>query len=850
MHGLPKFVATVVMVALGASTIACFTWVAETAGKGSISRVFVGVATSIMILMSLISGRASAAVTHKRPFTVIDSINMTRIVDPAPFYISASHEFKRSPDGEKFVVVLRRGHFATDQVEGDLVLFKTKDVLAFVNAGRLGKRPVGEVLAGFRTSSERSPIDNVRWQGNATLTFVGRTGEQATGQVYSLDLRTHVLKRISEAPDGIFTYDTRKGALVYSAPVFPDWAERNRHGYVVGPTIISNMTITDPRNALIYDLAFFLEKPGSSKPVRLDTGLNWTAHPFGDWPLPNEISISPDGHWAIVLATARSIPSSWAEYTFIQSVLCGDDHLCHLHAGPGLHSRRLAAALNALIPTTASVPRAFGAKQYFLVDIAHVTVRPLLDAPGPSDEGFGVNPVTWSPDSKRVVLANTYLPLDIPEGRERMRRKGAPAMVEVEVPSGEYARVSDRVSSISSVRWLPGGDVRIESRAKGSASPQARYYRKRGGHWVEIPASLARWVPRRLGLRIEEDLNTPPQIVALDRKTGKVGVITDLNSQLRAVTLGHGETFEWEDRTGRRYRGGLILPPSFRSGHRYPVVLQTYGFLPREFLVNGPEGMSTAYAARALANKGMVVLQMPSDALPPPRSDSKRPPWRYDRDSENPRFVAEMEGAIDALSKRSIIDRTRVGLIGFSRAGMHVQYALTFSKYPIAAATIADSVQATPFAYVVDFGLPYPAGMADFENKRQMIGAAFWGDGIQKWIKRSPAFHLDKIRTPLRLELNGIHVPEFWDMYVLLKRHRRPVEMIHLPLAAHQVVSPAYRYMSEQGDVDWFAFWLKNEIDPDPAKAAQYERWRKLRRQGKAQHDPVDSRRVAVHSGN
>ncbi len=35
--------------------------------------------------------------------------------------------------------------------------------------------------------------------------------------------------------------------------------------------------------------------------------------------------------------------------------------------------------------------------------------------------------------------------------------------------------------------------------------------------------------------------------------------------------------------------------------------------------------------------------------------------------------------------------------------------------------------------------------------------------------------------------------------------------------------------LRQQGAVDWFAFWLKGEADPDPAKAAQYTRWRALR---------------------
>jgi hypothetical protein len=35
--------------------------------------------------------------------------------------------------------------------------------------------------------------------------------------------------------------------------------------------------------------------------------------------------------------------------------------------------------------------------------------------------------------------------------------------------------------------------------------------------------------------------------------------------------------------------------------------------------------------------------------------------------------------------------------------------------------------------------------------------------------------------------------------------------------------------VAQQNIVDWFTFWLKDEVDPDPAKAGQYARWRELR---------------------
>jgi hypothetical protein len=69
----------------------------------------------------------------------------------------------------------------------------------------------------------------------------------------------------------------------------------------------------------------------------------------------------------------------------------------------------------------------------------------------------------------------------------------------------------------------------------------------------------------------------------------------------------------------------------------------------------------------------------------------------------------------------------------------------------------------------------------------------------------------------------------------------RPVDFIYLPNGTHLLSKPTERLVSQQGNVDWFCFWLKGEEDPDPAKAEQYERWRELRKlQERNEKRPVD----------
>jgi hypothetical protein len=65
-----------------------------------------------------------------------------------------------------------------------------------------------------------------------------------------------------------------------------------------------------------------------------------------------------------------------------------------------------------------------------------------------------------------------------------------------------------------------------------------------------------------------------------------------------------------------------------------------------------------------------------------------------------------------------------------------------------------------------------------------------------------------------------------WAWYSLLSRRNMPVDMIVLPHAIHLLTKPRERFVSQQGNVDWFSFWLKGEEDPSPGKAAQNVRWR------------------------
>jgi dipeptidyl aminopeptidase/acylaminoacyl peptidase len=186
---------------------------------------------------------------------------------------------------------------------------------------------------------------------------------------------------------------------------------------------------------------------------------------------------------------------------------------------------------------------------------------------------------------------------------------------------------------------------------------------------------------------------------------------------------------------------------------------------------------------------------------------------------EGPLFTAAVEGAVDFLSDRGLIDRDCVGISGFSRTYYLVAYALTHSKRRFRAATLVEGMDGGYFQFV------------SYNIGEEVNGAQPVGEGMALWLRNSPEFNLQTVFTPVRLvglgESDG--VLDEWEWFSVLSYLHRPVEFILLPEASHQVVKPRERLVAQQGLVDWFAFWLKGEEDADPAKDPQYARWRDLR---------------------
>lgn len=701
----------------------------------------------ISALGSFLAGGNSSATAVRanalKPISVRDLIEMVRPVS------AKGHDEKISyfsPDGQHFLVLLRRGNVSDSTNDFELVLFETRSAF---------HSPKPDVLLSLRTSSNQDAAADIRWLSNDTIAFLGQIGTDLS-QVYTFDIESRKLKQITHCPETIRAFDitSDQKTLVYHADR-PEEAKgltervRQQGIAVEGQPLVELITGS---NTAWQAQEVYLERddhPGIAIPIDIPA-----PYVVSIW---SSLAISPDGKYVVIGSMLSDVPKSWADYQneIIQQAASSDSK------------------------QTAPYPVC----KVLVYDTEKKSISPLLDAP--VGLGIGIIETHWLRADNRILL-RSYLPLDIPDSVERESRKKSAYPIKVQ----------------------------IESRAIEKATSE---------EWRSASADNS-----PIKIRVEEELNSPPKLVARDSTSENQAVFMDLNPQFKELEFGKVEIVSWEVGHGMVAEGGLYLPPDFVEGKRYPLVIQTHGFDRARFSMDGRSEWSSGYAARPLAARGIIVLQAfklkDRADRDPSISDSRFgvTPEQADRNFE----ATAYEKAVEYLDDRGLIDPNRVGIIGFSRTVCFVGYLLTHTKHHFAAASLIDGIDCGYFSTVA-------FREAAWDVNQINGGVAPFGDGLKVWLKESPGFLLENVDTPIQLvALRRFSVLQQWEWFVGLSAQKKAVDFVLIPDEDgnnHLLYKPWERLIVQQGLVDWFCFWLKNERNSDPLKREQYRRWEELR---------------------
>jgi dipeptidyl aminopeptidase/acylaminoacyl peptidase len=726
------------------------------------------VATLIVLSIASASGQDQ----RKRSATVTDLVSMVKPGDPiydATFLGKniADKIALFSPNQEKFIVLLKKGVIQNNTNQYSILLWRTAEVFT---------ASTPDVVFTLSSSSNDPAIAGLQWLDNDTIAFIGKQLGQPA-QAFTLNVRERVPKKLTNHDTNLIWCGVDRSGrhISYIAEdpaqtLFNDMT--SRRGLVVSDERIEDL-ITGQRSADAGYRHLFIQNNGSPArevPIPVDAYDGASNVPI----------VSPDGRMVAVLGVPAEIPSAWAEYK-----------------DPNIRKEA--------VRKLSSHERTY-LKRWIVVNMDTGASRVLLNAPVLDGDCH----LIWSPTSDSVIITNTNLPLEGSSGQEREARRSTKYTVEVGIATGEITTIIDHVLGATALEAGSAGLVLRSHDDDPKTTDREIMFRKIGDRWERSAARIKNMAPQ---IVLKEDMNSPERIVAIDPSTNRESLLLDLNPQFKDLIFGRVEEIHWKTADGRDKKGGLYYPVHYVPGKRYPLVIQTHGWSSDRFLIDGP--FPTAFAAQALAGKDIVVLQTEMDIVEVANTTR-----------EGPAEEARYEGAVDYLDGIGLIDRNQVGLIGFSRSCYHVKYTLTHSKYHFAAASVTDGIDAGYLQYMVR-AVTKGSFVDDIDD---LNGGPPFGKGLQSWWQRSPGFNVDKVQTPvLIVALAPGNVVGEWEWLAALHLLNKPVEMVEMRDGKHLLQKPWERLISLQGTVDWFAFWLKGEEDPDPAKASQYERWRHLR---------------------
>jgi dipeptidyl aminopeptidase/acylaminoacyl peptidase len=274
--------------------------------------------------------------------------------------------------------------------------------------------------------------------------------------------------------------------------------------------------------------------------------------------------------------------------------------------------------------------------------------------------------------------------------------------------------------------------------------------------------------------------------------------ITRMTEQVSRWKTGSREVVDWKSKDGTKIEGILWKPADFDPSKKYPLLVIIHG---------GPSAISLpalvsggVYPYLQWLNKGALILQ---------------PNYRGSA-GYGAKFLAlnvrnlgvgdmwDVESGVDSLIKKGMVDRNRVGAMGWSQGG-YISAFLTTNSKKFKAISVGAGISNWVTYYVNTDIHPFT---------RHYLDATPWDD-MAVYLKTSPMTNIKKASTPTLIQHGEfdrrVPIPNAYELFQGLQDMGIESKLIVYKDFGHGISRPKEQLAAQWHNWQWFAKYIWDE---------------------------------------
>jgi dipeptidyl aminopeptidase/acylaminoacyl peptidase len=445
---------------------------------------------------------------------------------------------------------------------------------------------------------------------------------------------------------------------------------------------------------------------------------------------------------------------------------------------------------------------------YDLTSAAHVNLTGALGVSFINEElssltdekpAYGVG--AWTKDGSHVLLYDRYdMWLMKPDGKDARRiTEGRNDKVIHRRIRLDFEKDGDRYLRL---------DVPMYVSLNGETSKYSGFGRLRPGEKLETLV----WKPKELRRLLkaqhadvfaftEEDYDDSPDIFIAGSDLAKARQVSQLNPFQKDFLWGRSELVDYSSADGKKLQGALLYPAGYEPGKTYPMIVYIYERLSDRLHFYAAPSERSPYSTEVFSAEGYFVLM---------------PDIVYRAQNPGLSAVDCVVPAVKKVLEGSKVDPKKVGIVGHSWGAYQTAFLVTQTDIFAAGAAGA------PLTNMMSMSVSIYANTGQtnawiFHESQGRMDRPFWQD-VDTYIKNSPIFQIDKLKTPLLVTFGDADGAVNWNQGVELYNAARlvgkPIVMLVYPGENHGLAKKANQVDYHYRILDWFAHYLKGAKAP------------------------------------